>query len=99
MGRKPWNTTPSGRRPRVRKPQFKHPASSLLKAGLICAVLLPAMASLSACSMAPVWPNLSISRDEADEAMTKQEIEQLEKQLTTKQKKHAKEAINSIEKK
>jgi len=61
---------------------------------IICVVT----ATFSACSMTTLpWPDLSISGDEADGALSKNEQSQLEKILSTNQKNHRAEAEREIE--
>lgn len=54
--------------------------------------------SLSACSTTTLpWPSLSISKDEADDALTKEEQSLLAELLASSEKNHQKDTINKIE--
>lgn len=54
---------------------------------------------ISACSMSTLpWPDLSISRDEANDGLSKVEQSELEKILTVNQKTHREDAKRDIEK-
>ena len=60
--------------------------------------LLFVMAVLSGCASTTLpWPDLSVSREEADDGLTKQEQSLLEEMLSSKQKNHRKDAVKEIE--
>ncbi len=64
---------------------------------MLC-VFLFVMAVLPGCASTTLpWPDLSVSRDEADEGLTKEEQSLLEKMLSSKQKNHRKDAVQEIE--
>ena len=60
--------------------------------------LVVVMAVLPGCSSTTLpWPDLSVSRDEANDGLTKQEQSLLEEMLSSKQKNHRKDAVKEIE--
>lgn len=62
-------------------------------------VMLAVVAPLAGCASTTLpWPDLSVSRDEADSALTKEEQDILEELLSQKQKNHRDEAVREIEK-
>ena len=70
---------------------------SNLKTGVALIILAVALFT-SGCSSTPLWPDLSISADEADEALTKDEVSKLDELLSETQKKHRQDAIKEIQK-
>lgn len=59
---------------------------------------LAAALMLSGCSTTTLpWPSLSISKDDADEALTKEEQSLLADLLATSEKNHKQQAVEEIE--
>lgn len=72
-------------------------AAAIAKPAMI-ALMLGMTTSLAACSTTTLpWPSLSISRDDADEALSKEEQSLLADLLAASEKNHRKEAIEEIE--
>lgn len=70
------------------------------KSALIFALIstLLSVQFLSACSTTTIpWPTLSISHEEADDGLSKQEQSLLAELLDSSQKNHQKEALKEIE--
>ena len=65
---------------------------------IMLGILVFVMAVIQGCaSTALPWPELSVSRDEANDGLTKQEQSLLEEMLSSKQKNHRKDAVKEIE--
>ena len=61
-------------------------------------IILGGTLVLSGCSTTTLpWPSLSISHDDGNEGLTKEEQSLLEQLLTTKQKNHRSDALREIE--
>lgn len=81
-----------------KQPQSLSYIISKWQQGLALIILMLALVFISGCSSTTLpWPDLSISRDEAEEALTKEEQSLLEELLTAQQKNHEKEAVREIE--
>lgn len=66
---------------------------------LVLIIMGAGLLMLSGCSSATLpWPEFSIDRSEADEALTKSEQSLLEELLSTNQKNHQEDAVREIEK-
>lgn len=73
------------------------PAAAFKAIALPLALMLGTSA-LSACSTTTLpWPSLSISKDDADDALSKEEQSLLADLLSSSEKNHRKDAINEIE--
>lgn len=75
------------------------PARALSRAlALSLALALALPLALTACSSTTLpWPDLSISKDEPDGALTREEQDILKQLLADKQKNHKDEAVKEIE--
>ena len=67
-----------------------------LKKGAMLIILAVAVIT-GGCSSSPLWPDLSISADEADEALTKTEQSDLNELLSETQKNHRQDALKEIQ--
>ncbi len=59
-------------------------------------IMLAVAVVTGGCSSTSLWPDLSISADEADEALTKAEQSNLEELLSETQKNHRQDALKEI---
>ncbi|GAA6213202.1 hypothetical protein NBRC116602_29430 [Hyphomicrobiales bacterium 4NK60-0047b] len=65
---------------------------------LIIIITALSLMSLAGCSTTTLpWPDMSISRDEADEALTAKEQDLLSELLDTQKKTHRQDAVKEIE--
>jgi len=73
-------------------------SSVLATKAIFVSACLGMMITLSGCSTSTLpWPDLSVSSDEADEALSKKEQTLLDELLTNTQKTHDKDAVREIE--
>lgn len=80
------------------KPSFPTSRSSRGAKAIFVTACLCVSIALSGCSSTTLpWPDLSVSSDEADGALNKEEQSLLDELLTDTQKNHDKDAVREIE--
>ncbi len=66
---------------------------------LSCLLIIFSMGLFSGCASTTLpWPDLSVSKDEADSALSKEEQDILEQLLSKEQETHRADAVKEIEK-